>query len=127
MYAEFLDEAAKLTGKPAFGDLAGQYRSLGQQWTELAECALPAKVKPFKQTKDLLRKKCRLYETKGMQAEKQIGEAVDKLRTLTDEMRRAFPLDARQTTALLEGLREQIIELHQTEVVTAEALRAAVA
>jgi hypothetical protein len=127
LYAEFLDEASKVTGKVALSELAGRYRVLGQQWTELAESALPDKVKPFKQTKELLRKKCWLYETKGMQAEKQTTEAAGKLRALTSEIRRAFPLDAGQTTALLEGLREQITELHQAEVAAAEGLRAAVA
>ncbi len=41
LYAELLDEAAKLTGKKGLGKVAGTYRKLGAAWTEFAEFLLP--------------------------------------------------------------------------------------
>src|SRR5262249_55640574 len=44
MYADFLDEAAAVTGNRGLAELADTYRDLGRQWTELAEAALAGKV-----------------------------------------------------------------------------------
>jgi Domain of unknown function (DUF4872)/Butirosin biosynthesis protein H, N-terminal len=126
MYADFLEEAAAITGQPSLLDLARAYRNLAAKWTELADAALPDRVKGFRQTKDLLRKKRQLFEEKGERVARQTAEATERLRTVGEELRTAFPLTAPEIKVLLEGLRERILELHREEKETANRLAALV-
>src|SRR5206468_8505409 len=63
LYADFLAEAAEMTGESAFASLADVYRGVAARWTELAEAALPTDQADTNRTKKLLRKRCQLIET----------------------------------------------------------------
>lgn len=123
LYADFLDEAAAICARPAFGGLAQEYRNLARGWTELARSALPEKIKPFKETRQLLVKKRDLFETKGSKADKQMAEIREKLLILSKNTHENFPLDVDQSRELLENLRERILALHRAEAGLAERLR----
>jgi len=125
MYADFLDEAAVHTKHRALSDLAADYRDLGRRWTELAEAALPGKIKPFKQTRDLLTKKCKLFEEKGTGAARQCADAAAKLQELEKATRTDFPLSTTEAADLLADLRDRITDLHAAEHATAQKLQAA--
>jgi hypothetical protein len=125
LYADFLDEAAGITKDRAFAELAGRYRELGQQWAALAEAALPGAVKSFQQTRELLREKCKVFEEKGDRAAGTIREVWGKLQAIETEMRPSLPLTPTDARALLEGLRERLLVLHQTECATAADLQKA--
>lgn len=127
IYSEFLDEAAALTGKKALADFAAKYRQLAAQWTELGQAMLPGNIKPLRETRQLLLKKRALLETKGAKADKQMGEITAKLRLLGKQTRENFPLSDSASRQLLEGLREQIIDLHRAESDLATKLLAAIA
>lgn len=126
LFADFLDEAAAVTGKKPLAKLADRYRTLGRQWTELAEAALPDNVKPFKQARELLRKNCRLFEEEGEKAEQPLAETRASLQRLEGELRATFPLKSDDTRALLEELRGRIVTLHQAECDAAKELQQAV-
>lgn len=126
LYAEFLDEAAELLNKSALAEFAKWYRNLGKDWTALADECLPDKVKPFKQTKALLRKNCKLLEEKGAKAAKQIEDNRVQLRQIEEEMKLAFPMEEVELRALLENLRERILALHAAETATATKLQTVV-
>ena len=123
MYAEFLDEAAAILGKPGLREVANDYRKLGAQWTELADAALPDRVKPFKEFKKHLRKRWELFEQKGEKAAAQIDKAEAETLRLAKELAGAFPLNEAETRTLLEGLRERIVALHAAEVEAARKLQ----
>lgn len=123
LYADFLDEAAAILKDPALAELAGTYRGLAARWTELADAALPAKVKPLKQLRDLLRKRRDLYEGKGSKAAKQLEDTTKKLRELSAQVKAEPPLTAEAFLPLLEELRERILALHAAEAATAARLR----
>ena len=124
LYADFLDEAAALLSNNALGEWAAEYRRLGDRWTELADAALPDKVKPFKKAKDLLRRQQRLFEQKGEKATKQIGDMLDELRAVEVEAQKSVP-QGEEAAALLGGLRERVIDLHAAETAAAQRLAAA--
>ncbi len=125
MFGDFLDEAARVTRKKALGAAADAYRALGAQWSELAEAALPNRVKEFKQSKTLMRKQARLFADKGAKAARQM----DKNRAVLADLERAvladFPLDSDAVEALLGDLGGRIAAVHEAEVAALERLAAA--
>lgn len=115
LYAEFLEEAAGLLGKKDLRALAGEYRELGEQWTAFAEGMLPDKVKPFAETKKVLRKMA-----KGDR------EGFERLEQLRAAVMKDFPWDEGKTRAFLDGAAEKLKALYDREVATAEMLGDAV-
>ncbi len=126
LYADFLEEAALILKQPALAELAGEYRRLAQAWTNLAEAALPAGIKPFKQTRDLLAKHRKLYQEKGEKAGASLTDIVVELRQLQTDLREAFPLSSERRDELLEDVRERVVALHAAETAAARQLHAAV-
>jgi hypothetical protein len=122
LFADSLDEAAALLGNPGFAELAQTYRRLGKQWAELAETALPSRVKPLKAMKDLLDRRAKLIEEKGEKGQQQVRETSEKLHTLELETRKTSPLTPAETSAILEAMRVQIEELHRQETDAAQRL-----
>ncbi|HEY3242506.1 MAG TPA: DUF4872 domain-containing protein [Phycisphaerae bacterium] len=122
LYAEFLDEAGTITKQKGFSDAARHYRELGKAWSDLAETALPSKVKPFKETKELLARRCRLFEEQGAEALDEIRSAGERLKALESEIVAGFPLKSQETADLLEQLRGRIVALHESETKAIAAL-----
>jgi hypothetical protein len=126
MYADFLEEAALITNRKALSACAETYRELGEMWTGFAEAFLPDGIKPFKETKKLLRKRAELFERKGTKARVQIDKLTADLRTLAVEMQRNFPLSSDETMDLLGGLSDKIATMHAAESEAAQMLKKAV-
>jgi hypothetical protein len=127
MYAEFLDEAAAVAKRKAFAELAARYRELAKQWTALAESMLPNSVKPFRRTKELLRKRGDLFLSKGAGALPRIEKVKDELTRIELEMREGFPLAEAELKDFLEAARERIVALHAAESAAANELAKAAA
>ncbi len=123
MYAQFLEEATELTGKKALASCAKTYHQLSAQWRDLAETALPEKVKPFRRTKDLLRIRLKLFEEQGQQAIQELESITDELRRIEVGQRKQLALDGNATADLLVELQEKIVNLHAAELAAAEALK----
>lgn len=124
LYADFLTEAAEVCKRPSLKSLADDYRHLATGWSALAAAALPTKIKPFKETRDLLIKNRDLLESKGSKADKQMSDNRDRLRILGKNTKENFPLDDAETRDLLGSLRERIIALHRAESEVAGRLAA---
>lgn len=124
LYADFLAEAAEVCNRSSLRSLADDYRHLAAGWTELAQSALPTKIKPFKETRELLVKKRDLFETKGAKADKQMAEIRAKLHVLGKNTKDNFPLDDAESRELLGSMRERILALHRAESKLAERLAA---
>lgn len=127
LYADFLDEAAEVTGRKTLRKVADTCRKLGKKWSDLAEATLPDKIKPFKQTKDALRKRVELFEKEGAKGLKKIDKHGEQLDGLEKVIVDSFPLDEAKTMELLDGLREQIVELLRLETDAIHALKDAAA
>ena len=127
LYAEFLQEAAVITGRRSLAELAERYSNLATQWTETGEFLLPGNVKPLAETRKLLVKQRTLYETKGPKADKQLAEITASLRKLATSMQTEFPLDGKEQRELLHGVRLRIESLHAAEKALANDLAAAAA
>lgn len=122
LYADFLDEAADVARRPAWRSCAERYRELAVRWTELAEAALPSRIKLFKETKQLLRRRRELWETKGTKAARQMSEASARLKAIESNLRERFALADDERLAFLESLRTRVVALHAAEVEAAAHL-----
>jgi hypothetical protein len=109
LYAEFLEDAAGMLGKKDLKALAGEYRKLGEQWTAFAEGMLPDKVKPFAETKKVLRK-----------MEKGDRGGQEKLEQLRVAAMKDFPWDEGKTRAFLDESAEKLKALYDREAATAK-------
>jgi hypothetical protein len=105
LYAEFLEEAAKLLGRKELSALAERYRELGVRWTAFAEFLLP---EAFAATREGMR---RLAAGDGSQLEK-----LEELRKLP------FPWDAGQITAFLDEAAGRLGALYEGELGVAQQL-----
>jgi hypothetical protein len=123
MYADFLDEAAGVLQTPALAAFAGEYRTIADQWSDLAEAALPSDVGPFQKTKDLLRARRRIFLEQGPNGADAIAALDRQLAGLEAEMDDGFPLTGAGSLALLEGLRTRLLALHKTETDIMAALQ----
>ncbi len=126
MYAQFLAEAAAATGKKTLAACAKTYHQLGSQWSDLAEAALPDKVRAFRQTKELLRTRLALFEQQGDASLEQRTTLTDQLRQIEVEQRRSPALDENQAADVLIDLQAKIAELHDAERAAVESLKKAV-
>jgi hypothetical protein len=122
LYAEFLDEAAVILEKPSLRATAEEYRKLAARWTEFAELTLPNRVKPFKQTKKLLRKQHDALRKKGSKGQPVIDSCVTELREIAKQVHSDFPLSGAETRSHLAHLRDEILELGQQERIAATRL-----
>jgi hypothetical protein len=84
-------------------------------------------VPDLKRTKKLLRERRRLFETEAPQALPRIFAIDAELRKLDAALTKGFPLDERETLALLESMQGRAVEPVGAERAAIEALAKAAA
>jgi hypothetical protein len=126
IFAEFLTEAAAATKQKPLSDLARRYASLGEQWTELANAALPDDVALFRQAKLLQAHKAELATTGGTDSVEERRAAWQQLDALAVKAAENFPLTAADCRKLLDGLADRVESLHAAEVAARDAIAGAV-
>jgi hypothetical protein len=108
LFAEFLGEAAAALKDSGLAQLSGRYARLGDDWSALADAALPDRIAEFQDSKlQLARKAEALHSSAG--AELISCEAA--LAEFRQRMAREFPLDAAQCAALRNELQARVREL----------------
>lgn len=122
LYAEFLDEAAELTNRPALRNCAARYRDLAGDWTRLAHAMLPSRVAPLKRTRQLLLDLRKAWLRKTSAADKRRQQIMAELMTIEREQAASFALDQPAMDELLTDLQQQLLALHAAETTAAEML-----
>jgi hypothetical protein len=120
-----LREAADRLDDPRLADVAARYDRLGEDWTNLAQAALPDDVPAFRRTRVLQDHRARSYADRGPDAAPEIAAAWAETTAVGAAMADDFPLDEASTRALLERLATLVDSLHDGEVAALEALRTA--
>lgn len=115
MYADFLNEAADITGRSALKEMSDLYRDIGKEWAKLADAALPKSLPIFKETKDLLKKQRKSFESKKDPNQQEFLDTIQQLHAIENKERTTHEVTVENTQALRERLRERIIQLHQRE------------
>jgi len=126
IFADYLDEAATITGRKALNRVAEQVRENARMWTELATAHLPDEVKPFKKTREILNKRRTTYVTKGAKGIAETAKLNDELDKVATECVENFPLNESDTETLLQSLGPKIDAMVAAEWKVIEALESAV-
>lgn len=128
LYADFLEEAAALSGLNSFGKVATHYRHLGNGWTAFAEACLPDQQKISKDTKASLRFRASEFQRGDEQGLEKVAKASREIERLEKiVLKKGYPWGEKRTLELLESLSEQLKELIVMEKEALAALKKAVA
>jgi hypothetical protein len=127
VYADFLDEASALLGNPALGEAATRFRASGRAWRALANALLPDDAPAFKETRELLARRYRLFVDKGGAALPEIQQIDARLGTIKAGVSKKFPLAPADVVAMRENLRDRVMQLRALEQEAHATLRAAMA
>jgi hypothetical protein len=126
MYADFLEEAGLVLENPGLGEVAAQFRTAAQAWTDLAEAALPDEVPQLGELKTLERQKMALVLAQGQAAMPELEVIRAREAAIVAEVNEAYPLDETGAGAFYEGLAGHIRRVHDLETAAVEGLQAAV-
>ncbi|HYE79128.1 MAG TPA: DUF4872 domain-containing protein, partial [bacterium] len=115
LFARTLEEAAAVCKIPELKKAAKRYDELAALWTSLADAALPDKVKPFKQTKELMRKKESLFLAKGAGAAKDLAKLQGQLDDLGESMKAGYPWGDADAKAFYQDMHDRLVQIHGAE------------
>lgn len=125
LFADFLREAAGALQHPPLAALAEQYQQLGQDWSILADTALPDDLEMLATAKALLTRKAELLHS-GAAAE-ELHAIWEQLNTLEQQASEAFPLSEAAYRELRIQLHAQIAALYTREIAAHAAIPQAIA
>ena len=123
MYADFLEQAAVITRRPALAQAAAQYRALAAEWRALSHAFLPDTCPPLKKLRELLEENNAAREA-GAPLE-QIAQRGERIAELQQGFRDHPPYTSADRAALFADLQVRIRRIHAAEVEACEALAAA--
>jgi hypothetical protein len=128
MYADFLDESARVLGDPGFGQAAASFRECGKLWSEIARASLPEDWDSLAQTRRLIVRKNDLFEREGPRARDEIVRITQEMDVeLMGTIREEFAsLGKAKADRLMGDLSERIRELERSETAAFGTLREAV-
>lgn len=123
LYAAFLDEASTILNRPTLHTVADHFRTAARAWDALALALLPNEIAPFRQTRDLMHRRSRLFRTQGNAAIPDIRAIQGELNSLKSQMETQFPLNETEVIAFREKLAAHVRNVYDIEKVAVAALR----
>lgn len=127
VYADFLDEAWVILGRPALREAAAHYRALSHQWTEFLTALLPDEVPGLGETRALMDKEYNLFVQQGAESLAERRVIKEKLDALKGSMVTNFPMEANAAKSFRQGLRERLLAIRDAEQQAISCLQAAMA
>ena len=122
IFAEFLAEAGDALGSEPLRALGRRYAELGQQWSELADAALPDDVPAMREAKDVLARKSELLHSDVPASTNEVRAAWSRLDELAASAADTFPLSDAAAADLRADLQRRVLALHASEMSAHEAL-----
>jgi hypothetical protein len=113
-YADYLDEAAVLTGRDGLTEVAAVYRDLGSRWTQAAIAPLDT-ADALRATRDAVDATVLPILRGDVDAATTAARAWARLDELRDAAADGFPLDANATDTLLRDLQAGLRDLADRE------------
>jgi hypothetical protein len=126
VYADFLDEAAAILGKPALKAAGAKFREAAEAWCAFGDALLPDHVALFKETRDLKLRKNDLFIQKGGDGLDDIRAVNKQLEAIRASVAKNFPLSPSEAAIMREGLRDRLLKIHDIEREAVEAMQGAI-
>jgi hypothetical protein len=123
LYADFLDEAALILNKPALKEVAEQFRTSAHAWDDLSQTLLSDEVAPFKETRELLLRKHRLFLDQGSAALPGLEVINSRLAAIKNQVAADFPLSEREVVTFRQRIAERVQIVHNIEQVAVTTLK----
>lgn len=114
LYADFLDEAATILGKPALNEAAATFRESHAAWLDLAQNLVPAQG-PLREAHTLLLERDRRFKNEGGGAVDEVRALDAQLATLRSDTLANFPMSPSEVAALEEQIAEQVLAIRGIE------------
>lgn len=124
-YADFLDEAALLLGKPELAQASLAFRQSAERWGDLADALLPVDMPLLGEARRLKDTRRQLLLKNGSTAQDEIREINHHLGRLRKESSENFPLDGPSLVEFLSKIKEYVIEVRRAEQQAVDLLRQA--
>ncbi len=121
LYAEFLDEASALLGRPVLAEVAQHYRHAGDAWDDVGDAALPDGFEPLEQAVELSRRR-REAVRRGDVGDGAAADAAASLNEMAAEFEPGLPLTDREIDGLFESLAGAVEAAHRVEMEAHAAL-----
>ena len=121
LYAEFLEEAARVMGRKELSTVAERYRHAAEAWDDVADASLPDGFEPLREAVDLPRRR-REAVRRGDAGDMEAARAAMALNELADRFEQGLPLSDSEIDAVLESLAGAIDAAYKSEVEAHSAL-----
>jgi hypothetical protein len=126
-YAEFLEEAAIILKKPKLNAAADLFRKSHAAWKDFGQLSLPESSRPFKEARELLTERERVFIEQGQGGLKEIEKINKQLKKLLDAVTAKFPLADDEAAALRQRMSEAVLAIHDIEYQAVETMQSAIA
>jgi hypothetical protein len=123
MYAQFIEEAARILGKPALKDAGDCFQESSMAWTALSEALLPESVPMLSETRNLLLRKKQLFIEQGGDALQEIQQINAQLNDLRARAESEFPLSVEESAEMrahIAGHVQKVAEIERKGVAILE-------
>ena len=127
VYADFLDEAATILGRPGLGEAAAHFRAAAVAWNVLGRTLLPDEIAPFGETRALLLERHARFLSEGNAARPRLAAIDARLAAIRAALAADFPLTTPQVEAHRAAVAAQVMAVHDIEATAVAALREAMA
>jgi hypothetical protein len=124
-YADFLDEASQILGKPELENVAVRYRMAGKAWDGLQCALLPETVSILKEAKLAIDMKTELLLEKGSSATDAMLEQTQALEALMKQAETDFGMSDAEVSDLRDEIRRHVLLVHDAEEDAVQALKVA--
>jgi hypothetical protein len=121
LFAEFLEEAAKVVGRTELSAVAERYRHAAEAWDDVADATLPDGFEPLREAVELSRRR-REAVRRGDAGDVEAAEAARSLNELADRFEPNLPFGESEIDDLFESLSGAIDAAHKAEVEAHSAL-----
>jgi hypothetical protein len=126
LYADFLEEAARILKRPALSEAAAAFRESHRLWLLFADAALPDNLPLLGESRMMIGNKHKLFIEKGEAALPEIKKINQRQRELLRESETEFPLSDSQAADLRANLRDHILKISAIEKQAVDLLQSAI-
>ncbi|MCP4421914.1 MAG: BtrH N-terminal domain-containing protein [Chloroflexi bacterium] len=126
IFADFLDEASIILGKPALQEAAVYFRSSAKAWDAFGQALLPADMPMLAEMSQILLAQRDLLHSKGSAATAKISQLKEHEKELLTLAESEFPLDEKEVETFRANMVEHIVNIHEIEETAVSTLREAI-